>query len=154
MYHHFHKHRYQLEQAGAWSFVPPSVKRKWRHADKKTDKVEKLRKYMAMRRDRFLRIRYGIRPDRKERCNLPLNDDGNLVPACIFPSCALRKYCTHGARYLRWASSLHSRPPTRTWVPVVPVVSFLSSRSLEARKVCQTNHLLRMVFPDTGRHTQ
>ncbi|CAM9950179.1 unnamed protein product [Scytosiphon promiscuus] len=57
MYHHFHKHRYELEQTGEWSFVPPSVKRKWRHAAKKTDKVERLREYMAMRRDRFLRIR-------------------------------------------------------------------------------------------------
>ncbi|CAB1100556.1 unnamed protein product [Ectocarpus sp. CCAP 1310/34] len=57
MYHHFHKHRYQLEQTGEWSFVPPSVKRRWRHAAKKTDKVEKLRAYMAMRRDRFLQIR-------------------------------------------------------------------------------------------------
>eukprot|EP00752_Nemacystus_decipiens_P013794 g12246.t1 len=57
MYHHFHKHRYVLEQSGEWCFVPPSVKRRWRIADKKTDKVEKLRKYMAMRRDRFLRIR-------------------------------------------------------------------------------------------------
>lgn len=57
MYHDFHKHRYVLEQSGAWSFVPPSVKRKWRVAVDRTDKVEKLRAYMAMRRDRFLRIR-------------------------------------------------------------------------------------------------
>ena len=63
MYHHFHKHRYVLEQSGEWSFVPPSVKRRWRVADKKTDKVEKLRKYMAMRRDRFLRIRYDMSPE-------------------------------------------------------------------------------------------
>lgn len=63
MYHHFHKHRYVLEQSGEWSFVPPAVKRKWRIADKKTEKVEKLRKYMAMRRDRFLRIRYDLSPE-------------------------------------------------------------------------------------------
>ncbi|CAM9504447.1 unnamed protein product, partial [Ectocarpus fasciculatus] len=67
MYHHFHKHRYQLEQTGEWSFVPPSVKRRWRHAVKKTDKVEKLRAYMAMRRDRFLRIRGLCRQVRNAR---------------------------------------------------------------------------------------
>eukprot|EP00903_Cladosiphon_okamuranus_P016056 g14823.t1 len=67
MYHHFHKHRYELEQAGEWSFVPPSVKRRWRHADKKTEKVEQLRNYMAMRRDRFLRIRGLCRQIRTAR---------------------------------------------------------------------------------------
>ncbi|CBJ33282.1 C2H2 zinc finger protein [Ectocarpus siliculosus] len=67
MYHHFHKHRYQLEQTGEWTFVPPSVKRRWRHAVKKTDKVEKLRAYMAMRRDRFLRIRGLCRQVRNAR---------------------------------------------------------------------------------------
>lgn len=71
MYHHFHKHRYELEQTGEWSFVPPSIKRKWRHADKQSDKVEKLRKYMAARRDRFLRIRYDVTPE-QARCDLRL----------------------------------------------------------------------------------
>lgn len=57
MYHDFHKHRYVMEQSGEWSFIPPSVQRRWKIADKRTDAVEKLRMYRAMRRDRFLRIR-------------------------------------------------------------------------------------------------
>lgn len=57
MYHHFHKHRHRLEQRGEWSFIPPSVQRKWKVATHKTDKVQRLRAFMAMRRDRFLRIR-------------------------------------------------------------------------------------------------
>lgn len=85
MYHHFHKHRYELEQAGEWSFVPPSVKRKWRHADKQTEKVEKLRKYMAMRRDRFLRIRCDATPvyTRYLQAEWVLGSSGVVV--CILP---------------------------------------------------------------------
>ncbi|CAM9614988.1 unnamed protein product, partial [Choristocarpus tenellus] len=57
MYHDFHKHRYKLEQAGEWQYITPSMRRKWRVAKKVTKAVLELRKYVAMRRDRFLRIR-------------------------------------------------------------------------------------------------
>lgn len=58
MFHDFHKHRYVLEQSGEWAFIAPSVRRKWKIATKLTGNVQRLRAYMAMRRDRILRIRW------------------------------------------------------------------------------------------------
>ncbi|KAG5189674.1 hypothetical protein JKP88DRAFT_243187 [Tribonema minus] len=58
-YQDFHKHRFKAEQAGQWSYLTPSERRKWRKAGlgRESTALEAYRIYSHHRRDRMLRIR-------------------------------------------------------------------------------------------------